>query len=217
MLRLLKSIVLSTAFISPAYVSAETVKLYGPGMVPSSEVIDAVLGDPSANNSPKKSNNRLGKRKGWNDAANNNEDDISGTAESTLAKLSTSTVTTRSLEPTNEESTKQDVKSLGLQIVFALNSHSIDKASFPVLDALAQSLSKHSTTILMEGHTDATGSQDHNLALSVKRAEAVKSYLVQRGIAASRMVTTGAASTKPLNKADPTAAENRRVEFTRLN
>ena len=69
--------------------------------------------------------------------------------------------------------------------------------------------------ISIEGHTDNTGSDATNQKLSAKRAEAVKAYLVQKGIAPERLTTVGfgAASPRADNKTKEGKASNRRVEF----
>jgi len=66
------------------------------------------------------------------------------------------------------------------------------------------------------GHTDSRGSEKKNQVLSAARAASVKAYLVAHGVAASRITTSGAASTKPVgdNKTDAGRAANRRVEVT---
>ncbi|UUZ57334.1 OmpA family protein [Massilia sp. H-1] len=63
------------------------------------------------------------------------------------------------------------------------------------------------------GHTDAKGSDAYNQALSLRRAEAVKAYLVSKGVAASRVYTEGKGEGQPVadNKTDAGRAENRRV------
>lgn len=67
----------------------------------------------------------------------------------------------------------------------------------------------------IDGHTDSTGSAAHNLKLSKERAASAKQYLVDSGIAASRLQTEGYGLTKPVasNKTAAGRAENRRVEF----
>jgi OmpA-OmpF porin, OOP family len=65
------------------------------------------------------------------------------------------------------------------------------------------------------GHADASGSDEFNQVLSMRRAEAVKSYLVQKGADADTLVAVGVGSTEPKNAANPNAAENRRVEIGR--
>jgi OmpA-OmpF porin, OOP family len=69
------------------------------------------------------------------------------------------------------------------------------------------------------GHTDNVGSPAQNLELSRHRAEAVKTALVNAGIEASRLTTKGYGDTVPLspNTTAEGRANNRRVEFTRLN
>jgi outer membrane protein OmpA-like peptidoglycan-associated protein len=74
------------------------------------------------------------------------------------------------------------------------------------------------TGFLIEGHADSTGDAAHNMDLSKRRAEAVKSVLVsQFGIDAARLTTAGLGSTKPVasNDTPQGRAENRRVEFVR--
>jgi outer membrane protein OmpA-like peptidoglycan-associated protein len=65
------------------------------------------------------------------------------------------------------------------------------------------------------GHADASGTPEVNEALSLRRAEAVKGYLVQRGAEPDMLVVVGVGSKDLKNAANPTAAENRRVEIGR--
>jgi len=65
------------------------------------------------------------------------------------------------------------------------------------------------------GHADASGTPEANQQLSIKRAEAVKEYLVQKGADPSMLVVVGLGSKDLANPKDPTAAENRRVEIGR--
>ena len=69
------------------------------------------------------------------------------------------------------------------------------------------------------GHTDNVGSAEKNKKLSAERAEAVKTFLVENGIAENRMVTRGAGDTQPKasNKTPEGRAQNRRIEFTRTD
>lgn len=68
--------------------------------------------------------------------------------------------------------------------------------------------------VLIEGHTDDTGQSLHNQQLSEKRAEAVKAFLIQSGIAAERIQSKGYGNTRPKNKENP--ALNRRIEIRLL-
>jgi outer membrane protein OmpA-like peptidoglycan-associated protein len=67
------------------------------------------------------------------------------------------------------------------------------------------------------GHTDNVGKPDYNMKLSDERAAAVVRWLVQHGIAASRLTSHGYGDTEPLakNDSDANRAKNRRVELKR--
>ena len=69
--------------------------------------------------------------------------------------------------------------------------------------------------IRVTGHADASGTPEANQQLSIKRAEAVKEYLVQKGADPSMLTITGLGSKDPVNPANPLAPENRRVEIGR--
>jgi OOP family OmpA-OmpF porin len=65
------------------------------------------------------------------------------------------------------------------------------------------------------GHTDSVGSEAYNQKLSLRRAEAVKAYLVSKGIEANRVYTEGKGTKQPVadNKTTEGRAKNRRVEI----
>ncbi len=69
--------------------------------------------------------------------------------------------------------------------------------------------------IIAVGHTDSVGSDAYNQQLSVKRAEAVKAYLVTKGIEKNRVYTEGKGEKQPVadNKTSEGRAKNRRVEI----
>jgi outer membrane protein OmpA-like peptidoglycan-associated protein len=69
--------------------------------------------------------------------------------------------------------------------------------------------------IRIEGHTDVTGSEDVNLSLSQRRADAVKAYLVSQGASSDMLKAVGVGSLRLKVSNDPKAAENRRVEIGR--
>ena len=72
--------------------------------------------------------------------------------------------------------------------------------------------------VRIEGHTDAKGSADYNLALSQKRAEAVRQYLIANfGIDGKKLVATGMGFKHLKNAKDELAAENRRVQIVNLS
>jgi OOP family OmpA-OmpF porin len=69
--------------------------------------------------------------------------------------------------------------------------------------------------VVITGHTDNVGSQKSNQTLSLKRAQAVKNWLVKKGIASNRMRTVGKGENEPVasNETDEGRLENRRIEF----
>ena len=99
---------------------------------------------------------------------------------------------------------------------FGFDSSNLTAAAKTNLDKLAQVLVNNpDTNINIYGYTDSKGADAYNLALSERRAAAVKSYLSTKGIAASRMTTKGMGEAEPVatNDTDAGRAENRRVEF----
>lgn len=69
--------------------------------------------------------------------------------------------------------------------------------------------------VIAVGHTDSKGTDAYNQKLSIRRSEAVKSYLASKGIDASRIYTEGKGESQPVadNKTDAGRAKNRRVEI----
>ena len=106
---------------------------------------------------------------------------------------------------------------LGFTVHFALDPHRIEPTDRPFLDELARALTlpeMESAALVVEGHTDARGSDLYNDSLSRRRAESVITYLVERhGIAGNRLIPVGQGERELLDAADPTAAVNRRVQF----
>jgi outer membrane protein OmpA-like peptidoglycan-associated protein len=104
-------------------------------------------------------------------------------------------------------------------ILFDVDSDRIKPESAATIKMIASGMQANAgTSFLIEGHTDSTGDAAHNMDLSKRRAEAVKSALVsQFGIDAARLTTAGLGSTKPVasNDTPQGKAENRRVEFVR--
>jgi outer membrane protein OmpA-like peptidoglycan-associated protein len=89
-----------------------------------------------------------------------------------------------------------------------------------ILDRVAESLAGNpDVKVEVGGHTDATGSKATNQRLSLARAEAVRQYLIGKGVAAARITAKGYASTRPLaeNNTVEGRAANRRVELTKTN
>jgi OmpA-OmpF porin, OOP family len=101
-------------------------------------------------------------------------------------------------------------------INFKLRSANLLKNSFPLLDRAVEVLKTYPAIKLeISGHTDNRGKADFNRDLSQKRAEAVRDYLILKGIAAERLAAVGYGMDKPIadNKTESGRAKNRRTEF----
>ena len=101
-------------------------------------------------------------------------------------------------------------------ILFNVDSYVLSEASKSNLGDLSKTLQKYSdTNILVEGHTDSTGSDQHNKTLSEQRAGSVADFLKSYGVAGSRITTNGYGEAQPV--ASNTTAEgrqqNRRVDI----
>ena len=100
-------------------------------------------------------------------------------------------------------------------ILYDVNKASLKSASRTNLAKLATILQKYGdTNILLEGHTDASGSDEYNLALSQKRAQSVANYLSGLGVSIVRLSTKGYGEGQPiaLNDTESGREQNRRVE-----
>ena len=90
--------------------------------------------------------------------------------------------------------------------------------SKPLLDSIAAILKEHADwQVTLEGHTDNIGGAAFNNDLSARRAAAVKAYLANAGVPASRLASIGFGFEKPVSTNDTQSgrAENRRVEIVR--
>jgi OmpA-OmpF porin, OOP family len=102
------------------------------------------------------------------------------------------------------------------KILFDTGQASIQSESAPVLDNLtATAMRCPDALIEISGHTDSVGSDDTNLQLSRRRAEAVSDYLKKAGVGAERMTAVGYGKTRPIasNDSEEGRARNRRIEF----
>jgi len=105
-------------------------------------------------------------------------------------------------------------------IYFDSGSSTIKPESYPVLNNIAEILLENSAAMVqIAGHTDSDGSESYNQGLSEQRAASVYTYLVQRGVSASRMTTLGFGEGNPVvpNTSAANKAMNRRIEFTVLS
>jgi outer membrane protein OmpA-like peptidoglycan-associated protein len=100
-------------------------------------------------------------------------------------------------------------------ILFNSGKATFKKETFPVLQAISAILKEFpNSRFMIEGHTDSDGAAAMNQTLSENRATAVKNYLIENGVDASRLESAGYGETKPIdtNKTAKGKANNRRVE-----
>ncbi|RME29425.1 MAG: OmpA family protein [Deltaproteobacteria bacterium] len=138
-------------------------------------------------------------------------------AEVTIAlKAGTTEVVELVLEPAKVVVTVERVE-LREKVLFDFNQATIKPESYPLLDEVVAVMKEHPEieVLRIEGHTDERGSAAYNLELSEKRAEAVRQYLIDHGIAPERLRAVGYGESKPLNPGHDEEAweQNRRVEM----
>jgi outer membrane protein OmpA-like peptidoglycan-associated protein len=109
------------------------------------------------------------------------------------------------------------VITLSGSVLFASGKDEILQTARAQLDQVAEALKAQSSArkIVVEGHTDNQGSDSTNVPLSLSRAAAVRSYLISRGVDASKVTAVGLGSSRPLlnNSNAENRANNRRVEI----
>lgn len=101
-------------------------------------------------------------------------------------------------------------------IQFEFNSGILKTQSYPLMDrAIAEMKKDPSVKFVLNGNASAEGTPQHNMSLSVERANAVKTYLVNSGINADNLRTVGHGESKPIadNSTETGRALNRRVEI----
>ena len=103
------------------------------------------------------------------------------------------------------------------KVHFETNEAIIKPESFELLNMVARTLVEHPEVlgVRVEGHADERGADDFNLALSQRRAEAVRAHLIRAGVGPDRLTAKGWGEQKPLveESTEEAWAVNRRVEF----
>lgn len=100
-------------------------------------------------------------------------------------------------------------------LLFDVNSFQLKPVTRNNLNKLAEVLNKYDDTdIVIQGHTDSTGSEDLNMTLSENRAKSVSNHLLLQGVASSRLITMGMGEGYPVADNETTTGRqaNRRVE-----
>ncbi|MEQ8402992.1 MAG: OmpA family protein [Roseitalea porphyridii] len=101
-------------------------------------------------------------------------------------------------------------------ITFATDQDQVVPAFFPTLDSVALVLQRYNQTLInVYGHTDSTGDDSYNQALSQRRAQSVANYLGARGVNPQRFLVSGFGESRPIadNSTEAGRAQNRRVEI----
>jgi len=114
-----------------------------------------------------------------------------------------------------------DLPKVGALIHFAFDSDRIETDSYPLLREYAAALKGDlkEAVLLIAGHTDFKGTKGYNLGLSLRRAQAVREFLVNaHGVEQTRLLIKGYGKENPVatNETEAGQALNRRVEFVRL-
>ena len=107
-------------------------------------------------------------------------------------------------------------QALSLPVPFAFDSAELLPSARGQLDAIAAGIRMlpAGQRVVIEGHTDAVGTDLYNESLSQRRAQSVRRYLVtMHGIDSGRLEAVGFGETSPLPGPTPSAGENRRVQF----
>ena len=118
--------------------------------------------------------------------------------------------------PTPTKEIMDELNAVGAKVPFQLNKADLGIMVTTVLDIVAGIMEKYGNTdFVIEGHTDTSGPKAFNQKLSEMRADAVKEYLVQKGIDESRLSTVGFGEDMPTesNSTRKGRISNRRVEF----
>jgi outer membrane protein OmpA-like peptidoglycan-associated protein len=101
-------------------------------------------------------------------------------------------------------------------VLFAVNSASLDSDGRATLEDVAGVIEQYpKTAIVVQGHTDSTGSEELNQNLSDRRASSVRGYLVSRGVDADRVAAVGMGEDYPVasNDSESGRQQNRRVDI----
>lgn len=131
--------------------------------------------------------------------------------DTTAAQPATSAIT----EPVSNPEDVRCSARMPAAVTFATASSRIDTRGRKLLDAIVPCLKND--TYEIAGHTDSVGTEDENRRLATARAEAVRAYMILKGVDAERLVAMGYGADRPIgdNTTRDGRAKNRRIEFVR--
>lgn len=115
---------------------------------------------------------------------------------------------------------KKEVKFILRNITFEVNSADLKEASYLELNRVFDFMNENpEVRIELSAHTDDRGTDEYNLILSERRAESVKNYLIEKGVAAERLTAKGYGEGAPMveNTSEDNRRLNRRVEMKIIN
>ncbi|GHG84197.1 peptidoglycan-associated lipoprotein Pal [Pseudodonghicola xiamenensis] len=116
--------------------------------------------------------------------------------------------------PSDPHSAAYFQQAVGDRVLFAVDQQSLSDEARATLTAQADWLTKNPDfTAVIEGHADEQGTREYNLALGARRANAVREYLISRGVSGSRLKTVSYGKERPLEicSAESCYAKNRRA------
>jgi outer membrane protein OmpA-like peptidoglycan-associated protein len=102
------------------------------------------------------------------------------------------------------------------QILFDTDSANLKPGAMGTLGRVAEVLNRYpESRVIIKGHTDNTGTEQHNMGLSERRAQIVRNYFVGQGVDGQRLTAVGFGESMPLagNSTSDGRARNRRVEL----
>lgn len=134
------------------------------------------------------------------------------------AEANESNLVTKDIELTFGSDKKHEVGEVMLlnNLIFQVGKSKINPESYPELELVVNMMKENDDMIIqLEGHTDYQGDETENMKLSRQRVEAVKDYLVSKGIKSKRIQTKAYGGTAPLSRDNTPEAHriNRRVEL----
>jgi len=150
--------------------------------------------------------------------------DSANTLSVTIPPLPVGTYDVSVVNPDGESSTLRggltvkvtDLTCRNVTVQFDYNSPSVRRDARSTLDGQMSCFQALTSDVRIEGHCDARGTVDYNVALGQRRAESVKSYLVGNGVAASRIKTVSYGEERPVDRSSNESAwaKNRRAELS---
>jgi outer membrane protein OmpA-like peptidoglycan-associated protein len=101
------------------------------------------------------------------------------------------------------------------RVFFDFDKYNLSKDSRYILQSVADKLKQEPSELILEGHTDSIGTKAYNFTLGLKRSEAVKAYLAEKGVNPDNLVALSKGENQPVasNKTEDGRKQNRRVDM----